>query len=90
MTLDFTLHDWRLMERVVGLIGRLGCAYTRLDVRAERDRYRASLDLVGAPDAFERDRALVQVVRHLLAVEQRVPFEAVRGAQRWRPHRADA
>jgi hypothetical protein len=54
MTLDLTLHDWRLMERVVGLIGRLGCAYTRLDVRAERDRYRASLDLVGAPDALRR------------------------------------
>jgi hypothetical protein len=54
MTLDLTLHDWRLMERVVGLIGRLGCAYTRLDVRAERDRYRASLDLVGTPDALRR------------------------------------
>lgn len=54
MTLDLTLHDWRLVERVVGLIGRLGCAYTRLDVRAERDRYRASLDLVGTPDALRR------------------------------------
>jgi hypothetical protein len=54
MSRTLVLHDWRVLERIVGLIGRLGCAYTRVDVRAESDRYHATLDLVGAPDALRR------------------------------------
>ncbi len=54
MTTTLTLHDWRLLERVVGLVSRLGCSYTRVDVQAHDDRYQATLDLVGAPDALRR------------------------------------
>jgi len=38
----------------VGLIGRLGCALTRVDVRTHNDRYHATFDLTGAPDALRR------------------------------------
>lgn len=54
MSLTLELHDWRVLERVVGLIGRLGCAYTRVDVRARDDRYHATFELTGAPDALRR------------------------------------
>lgn len=54
MSITLELHDWRVLERVVGLIGRLGCAYTRVEVRAHNDRYHATLDLVGAPEALRR------------------------------------
>lgn len=54
MTIGLLLHDWRVMERVVGLISRLGCAYTHLDVRARHDRYYASLELIGEPEALRR------------------------------------
>jgi hypothetical protein len=35
-------------------VSRLGCSYTRVDVSAQHDRYHATLDLVGAPDALRR------------------------------------
>ena len=54
MTLSLVLHDWRLLERVVGLTSRLGCAYTRVDVRAGDEHYHATIDFVGAPDALRR------------------------------------
>lgn len=54
MTLSLEMRDWRLLERVVGLTSRLGCAYTRVDVRAGADHYHATIDFVGAPDALRR------------------------------------
>ncbi len=54
MTLSLVMHDWRLLERVVGLTNRLGCAYTRVDVRADAEHYHATIDFVGAPDALRR------------------------------------
>ncbi len=54
MTLSLVMHDWRLLERVVGLTNRLGCAYTRLDVKAREPNYHATIDFVGAPDALRR------------------------------------
>jgi acetolactate synthase regulatory subunit len=54
MTLSLVLHDWRLLERIVGLTNRLGCAYTRVDVRANDDLYHATIDFVGSPDALRR------------------------------------
>ncbi len=60
MSLTFELHDWRVLERIVGLIGRLGCAYTRVDVRAHDERFRATFDLTGAPDALRRLDAQLQ------------------------------
>ena len=54
MTLSLVMHDWRLLERVVGLTNRLGCAYTRVEVRARDDLYHATIDFTGAPDALRR------------------------------------
>jgi hypothetical protein len=54
MTLSLVMHDWRLLERIVGLTNRLGCAYTRVDVRAGEAHYHATIDFVGPPDALRR------------------------------------
>ncbi len=54
MTLSLVMHDWRLLERVVGLTNRLGCAYTRVDVRAGGEYYHATIDFVGPADALRR------------------------------------
>ena len=54
MSVSFELHDGRVVERIIGLIGRLGCGYTRLDVRAQAGRYHATIDLTGSPDALRR------------------------------------
>lgn len=54
MTLNLEMHDWRLLERVVGLTNRLGCAYTRVDVQAGEKYYHATIDFTGAPDALRR------------------------------------
>jgi hypothetical protein len=54
MTLSLVMHDWRLLERIVGLTNRLGCAYTRVDVRAGESHYHATIDFVGPPDALRR------------------------------------
>jgi hypothetical protein len=48
------MHDWRLLERIVGLTSRLGCAYTNVDVRASDPHYHATIDFVGPPDALRR------------------------------------
>jgi len=48
------MHDWRLLERIVGLTSRLGCAYTNVDVRANDRQYHATIDFVGPPDALRR------------------------------------
>jgi hypothetical protein len=50
----FILHDWRLLERIVGLTNRLGCAYTRVDVKASGEHYTANIDFTGPPDALRR------------------------------------
>jgi hypothetical protein len=64
MTLSLVMHDWRLLERVVGLTSRLGCAYTRVDVRAGDKDYHATIDFVGAPDALRRlDAQLNRLLR---------------------------
>ena len=54
MTLSLVMHDWRLLERVIGLTSRLGCAYTRVDVRAGGEQYHATIDFVGTPEALRR------------------------------------
>ncbi len=54
MTLSLVMHDWRLLERIVGLTNRLGCAYTHVDVRTRDDRYHATIDFIGTPDALRR------------------------------------
>jgi hypothetical protein len=60
MTSKIELYDWRSVERIVGLTHRLGCAYTRLEVRAEdpaaapRTRYKAEIDFIGSPEALGR------------------------------------
>ena len=48
------MSDWRLLERIVGLTNRLGCAYTELDVKAADSAYRATIDFTGPPDALRR------------------------------------
>ena len=48
------MHDWRLLERIVGLTNRLGCAYTSLNVHASEAAYRATIDFTGPPDALRR------------------------------------
>ncbi len=64
MTLSLVMHDWRLLERVVGLTNRLGCAYTRVDVRAGDEHYHATIDFIGAPDALRRlDAQLTRLLR---------------------------
>ncbi len=54
MTLSLVMNDWRLLERVVGLTNRLGCAYTRVEVHAGSEHYHATIDFTGAPDALRR------------------------------------
>ena len=54
MNVTTDLHDWRVLERIVGLTSRLGCRYTALDVRAGDDTYHASIDFDGPPDALRR------------------------------------
>jgi hypothetical protein len=69
MTTTLELYDWRSLERIVGLTHRLGCAYTRVEVRAEdpaaapRTRYRAEIDFIGSPEAL--DRLSAQIARML-------------------------
>jgi len=48
------MSDWRLLERIVGLTNRLGCAYTSLDVKASDSAYHATIDFTGPPDALRR------------------------------------
>jgi hypothetical protein len=48
------MHDWRLLERIVGLTNRLGCAYTRIDVKPADATYHATIDFTGPPDALRR------------------------------------
>ena len=54
MQLSIVMHDWRLLERIVGLTNRLGCAYTSLDVRAGDRHYHATIDFTGPPEALRR------------------------------------
>jgi hypothetical protein len=66
MTTTLELYDWRSLERIVGLTHRLGCAYTRVDVRAEdlaaapRTRYHAEIDFIGSPEALNRLSAQIE------------------------------
>lgn len=48
------LHDWRLLERIVGLTSRHGCRYTKLDVRSDDAIYRATIAFAGPPEALRR------------------------------------
>ncbi len=54
MQLSLVMNDWRLLERIVGLTNRLGCAYTTLSVKPSDHRYHATIDFVGPPDALRR------------------------------------
>jgi len=54
VTLALVLHDWRLVERIVGLTNRLGCALTRLDLHLRDRLYHATIDVTGPPDALRR------------------------------------
>ena len=54
MTRAFDLHDWRLLERIVGLTSRLNCAYKQVDVRESGPIYRAHVEFTGSPDALRR------------------------------------
>ena len=54
MNVTTELHDWRILERIVGLTSRHGCRYTALDVRADAARYHASIDFDGPPEALRR------------------------------------
>lgn len=54
MRRSLLMHDWRLLERIVGLTSRLGCAYTNLSVRAADHHYDATIQFVGPPDALRR------------------------------------
>jgi len=55
VTLALVLHDWRILERVVGLTHRLGCSYRSVEVRERDDaRYDARIEFAGAPDALRR------------------------------------
>ena len=54
MTLALVLHDWRMLERIVGLTHRLGCSYTRVEV-ASRDRlFHATIQFEGSPAQLRR------------------------------------
>jgi hypothetical protein len=60
MTLALLLHDWRILERIVGLTNRLGCSYRRVEVRSrDDDRYDADIEFAGAPDALRRLNAQI-------------------------------
>jgi hypothetical protein len=48
------MHDWRLLERIVGLTNRLGCAYTSVNVRAGDSHSHATIEFAGPPDALRR------------------------------------
>jgi hypothetical protein len=48
------MHDWRLLERIVGLTNRLGCSYSSVDVRASDTLYHATIEFAGPPDALRR------------------------------------
>ncbi|MFY9781314.1 MAG: hypothetical protein WAJ85_12500 [Candidatus Baltobacteraceae bacterium] len=54
MTLSLVMHDWRLLERIVGLTNRLGCAYTKVAVQARDELYHATIEFTGPPDALRR------------------------------------
>ena len=54
MTLSLVLHDWRLLERIVGLTNRLGCAYENLAVRKADPLYHATIEFTGPADALRR------------------------------------
>jgi hypothetical protein len=54
MQLTLVMNDWRLLERIVGLTNRLGCAYTKLNVQAGETNYHATIDFTGPPDALRR------------------------------------
>jgi hypothetical protein len=63
MTLALVLHDWRVLERIVGLTHRLGCSYRSVEVRARPStelgagsdaRYDACIEFAGSPDALRR------------------------------------
>jgi hypothetical protein len=63
MTLALVLHDWRVLERIVGLTNRLGCSYRNLEVRARPStelgtgsdtRYDARIEFSGSAIALRR------------------------------------
>jgi glycine cleavage system regulatory protein len=54
MTLSLVMHDWRLLERIVGLTNRLGCAYTSVNVNAGGSLYHATIEFTGPTDALRR------------------------------------
>ncbi len=55
MTLELVLHDWRILERIVGLTHRLGCSYRSVDVRArDDDLYFATIEFAGPPQQLRR------------------------------------
>ncbi len=66
MKTTLELHDWRSLERIVGLTHRLGCAYTSVEVHAEdlaaapRTRYRAEIEFIGSPEALARLSAQIE------------------------------
>lgn len=55
MTLALVLHDWRMLERIVGLTHRLGCSYRSVEVSARDDNlYHATIEFAGPPDQLRR------------------------------------
>jgi hypothetical protein len=54
MSSTFIMHDWRLLERIVGLTHRMGCAYTRVHVQADGAYYTADIDFTGPPESLRR------------------------------------
>lgn len=55
MTLALVLHDWRMLERIVGLTHRLGCSYRSVEVSARDDNvYDATIEFAGPPDQLRR------------------------------------
>jgi len=55
MTLALVLHDWRILERIVGLTHRLGCSYRSVEVHArDDDCYDARIEFAGSHDALRR------------------------------------
>jgi acetolactate synthase small subunit len=55
VTLALILHDWRMLERIVGLTHRLGCSYKSVEVHARDDHlYHATIEFAGPPEQLRR------------------------------------
>jgi hypothetical protein len=71
MTSSFTMQDGRLIARIISLMHRFGCGYSRIDVRAGPDGYDTTIDFTGSPETLGKLDAQI----HKLLSDDKETFE---------------